>query len=290
MIRRELGRRLVAGVMEVATTPLGRFATFRRSFRRDGTRGGTAGGDRIEELQILSADGTALHADMYTPRGEPEGTVVLAHGYRNGRGQLAFLAEPLLARGQRVIALDFRGHGRSGGTRVTIGAREADDVRAVLEVARRIEGERGRVAFLGFSMGASAYLLSGVEADVAVLDSPYDTLEGAVSARVRRLGLPDTVTTALAAEGSRQIGVEFASTRPIDNAARLKSPTLFVFALQDPWIDGATRDAFARVLPACAELQVVPGGHRRHFGPSWHAAVVEFLTRRETDQRNSQTA
>jgi pimeloyl-ACP methyl ester carboxylesterase len=272
MLRRRLRDRLVAGVVDAATAPVRRF-----SFPRGGA----------EPLRLRSADGTALHADVYAPRAEPRGTVVLAHGYRDGRGQLAFLARPLLARGQRVIALDFRGHGRSEGARVTIGAREADDVRAVLAAARGIEGERGRVAFLGYSMGASAYLLSGIEADVAVLDSPYDTLEGAVAARVRRLGLPETVARAIAVEGSRRTGVEMASARPIDAVAGLARPTLFVFARHDPWIGAATREAFARALPASASLRVVPGGHKLHFGPGWRAAVVEFLA---GDQRSSQTA
>ena len=169
MIRQKLSERLVAGVVEIATSPVRRF-----SFAS------VAPGVELRPLHAVSADGTALHADVYTPKGETRGTVVLAHGYRDGRHQLAFLAQPLVARGHRVIALDFRGHGRSERTRVTIGAREADDVRAVLAAARGMEGTRGRVAFLGFSMGASAYLLSGVEADVAVLDSPYDTIEGAV--------------------------------------------------------------------------------------------------------------
>lgn len=276
MIRRKLRDRLLGGVIDAATAPVRRL-----SFARPG--------DGVRPLRIASADGTGLHADVYMPTVEPCGTVVLAHGYRDGRGQLAFLARPLLARGHRVVALDFRAHGKSEGDRVTIGAHEADDVRAILAAARALEGERGRVAFLGYSMGASAYLMSGVEADVAVLDSPYDTLEGAVSARVRRFGLPDAFATALATEGSRRIGVELARARPIDEVARLVRPTLFVFARHDPWIGPATREAFGRSLPACASLRVVPGGHRLHFGPAWRATVIEFLARGE-DQRSSQTA
>jgi alpha-beta hydrolase superfamily lysophospholipase len=263
-MRRRLRDRLLGRVVDAATAPVRRLSFPRLR-------------DRIEPLRVESTDGTALHADVYAPRADPRGTVVLAHGYRDGRGQLAFLARPLVARGYRVVALDFRAHGRSEGARVTIGAREADDVRSVLATVRTLEGGRGRVAFLGYSMGASAYLLSGVEADVAVLDSPYDTLEGAVSARVRRLGLPATIATALAAEGSRRVGVELASARPIDTVPRLTRPTLFVFARHDPWIGAATRDAFEQALPPCASLRVVAGGHRLHFGPGWRAAVVDFL-------------
>jgi pimeloyl-ACP methyl ester carboxylesterase len=269
--------------VDVATAPVRR-PTFPRAWHAWGAA-------RAEPLQVVSADGTALHADVYTPGAGAIGTVVLAHGYRDGRGQLAFLARPLLARGHRVVAFDFRAHGRSGGAKVTIGAREADDVRAILAAAREIQdrnggnGERGKIAFLGYSMGASAYLMSGVEADVAVLDSPYDTLERAVSARVRRFGLPAAVARALAAEGSRRIGFDLAHARPIERVPQLTNPTLFVFARHDAWIGPATREAFARALPSCASLRVVPGGHRLHFGVAWRAAIVEFLC-----QRSSQSA
>ncbi len=249
-------------MVEAATSPVRRLAFPRLR-------------DRAAPLRITSEDGTALHADVYAPREAARGTVVLAHGYRDGRGQLAFLARPLAAHGYRVVAIDFRGHGSSGGRRVTIGAREAGDVRSVLATVRAME--RGRVAFLGYSMGASAYLLSGVEADFAVLDSPYDTLERAVAARVRRLGLPRSVATALASEGARRTGIDFSGVRPIDAASRLTRPTLFVFARHDPWIGAETREAYARALPACAQLRVVPGGHRLHFAPSWRKTVVDFL-------------
>jgi pimeloyl-ACP methyl ester carboxylesterase len=261
--------RLVGGVVELATAPV------RRRARLNARAG-------AEAIEVASADGTSLHADVYTPRGEVRGTVVLAHGYRDGRGQLAFLAPPLLARGQRVVALDFRAHGRSGGAQITIGAREADDVRAIVAAARGMVTSSGKVAFLGYSMGASAYLMSGLETDRAVLDSPYDTLEGAVAARVRRFGLPSLFATALAAEGSRRIGIEFARARPIDRVPSLTKPTLFLFARHDPWINEATRRTFAHALPACAGMKVVPGGHRLHFGPGWQAAVVAFLTGEES--------
>jgi pimeloyl-ACP methyl ester carboxylesterase len=264
MISGRLRDRLVAGLVDVATAPVRR-VTFPRLR------------DRFAPLRVASEDGTPLHADVYAPRAAARGTVVLAHGYRDGRGQLAFLARPLVARGLRVVALDFRAHGHSGGTRVTIGAREAADVRTILSTVRDLEGASGSVRFLGYSMGASAYLLSGVEADVAVLDSPYDTLEGAVAARVRRLGLPSAVAAAIATEGARRTGVDLADARPIDAVSKLTKPTLFVFAKHDPWIGEPTRAAYASALPACASLRVVPGGHRLHFAPGWQKSVVEFL-------------
>ena len=73
-----------------------------------------------------------------------------------------------------VIAIDFRGHGRSGG-RSTVGDREVLDVDAAARHARHL-GYR-RVGLIGFSMGGAvvvrhAGLLGGVDAVVSVVMRP----------------------------------------------------------------------------------------------------------------------
>jgi pimeloyl-ACP methyl ester carboxylesterase len=260
----KLRERLVAGIVGVATSPV-----------RIPPLGRLARGD-LAPLRIRSADGTMLHADVFSPRAPCRGTAILAHGYRDGRAQLTFLVAPLALRGYRVVAFDFRGHGRSDRARLTIGAREADDVRAVMQTVRGMQG-CGDVAFLGYSMGASAYLLSGVEADRAVLDSPYDTLEEALSARVRLLGFSDASARTLASEGAMHMGVQLAHARPIDFVAGLTRPTLFVFGRRDRWVDEAARADFARKLPAAGAIRVVRGGHKGHFSAQWRREVVDFL-------------
>jgi pimeloyl-ACP methyl ester carboxylesterase len=129
-------------------------------------------------------------------------------------------------------------------------------------------------------MGASAYLLAGVEADAAVLDSPYDSLDGAVSARARRFRLSTRFARSIADAATAVIGAPIDRVRPIDAVAGLARPTLFVFAAGDPWIDGDVRDAFARRLPPDASLRVVPGGHHGHFRRAWRSEVVDFFDTR----------
>ncbi len=63
-------------------------------------------------LRIVSADGTGLHAEAFGP---PDGhPVVLAHGWTERLSFWGPVIARLTARGQRVVAYDLRGHGRSG--------------------------------------------------------------------------------------------------------------------------------------------------------------------------------
>ena len=89
------------------------------------------------------------------PAAEP--AVVVGHGFTN-HVRKPFVTRILhrLARRHTVVALDFRGHGRSGG-RSTAGPLEVRDLDAAVRLARELGHER--VATLGFSMGGSVALL-----------------------------------------------------------------------------------------------------------------------------------
>ena len=85
--------------------------------------------------------------------------VVVAHGFTGHHEKEAVQA---IASGLRpfagVLAMTFRGHGRSGGV-ATFGTHEVEDISAVVTHARSL-GYR-RVVTVGWSMGASNVLLHG---------------------------------------------------------------------------------------------------------------------------------
>ncbi|MGH3759779.1 alpha/beta hydrolase family protein [Actinophytocola sp.] len=83
--------------------------------------------------------------------------VVVGHGFTN-QVRKPSVARILhrLARRHTVVALDFRGHGRSGG-RCTAGPGEVHDLDAAVRLAR--EHGHDKVATLGFSMGGSVAVL-----------------------------------------------------------------------------------------------------------------------------------
>jgi len=235
-----------------------------------------------QSIDIASEDSVRLSAWLFESS-NARGTVVLGHGYRDDRRQLADLAAPLAASGFRTLAFDFRAHGRSEGDRITIGVDESKDVRSVLAFAKTLGGP---VSYVGFSMGAAAYLLSGVEAHVAVLDSPYDTLRRAIDVRLTRFRVPRSMGDALIHHGARRVlsspeRAEDAvdTIRPLDGVARLARPTLLLFARGDEWIPEDTRARFRNAMSPACSFEEIEGDHADHFDERWYERVARFVAR-----------
>jgi len=122
---------------------------------------------------LFAADGVRIDAGHFAgdSGADRERCVVLTHGFTGAwrRPAIRRIAG-VLSRSGGVLAIDFRGHGRSHG-RSTVGDLEVLDLEAAVVHARDL-GYR-RVAVVGFSMGASvairhAGLLGGVDAVVSV--------------------------------------------------------------------------------------------------------------------------
>lgn len=105
----------------------------------------------------MSHDGVTLRGLLLrTVTGSDQLAFVVGHGFTNHVGK-PWVRRVLdrLARHGAVLALDFRGHGRSGG-RSTLGADEVHDLAAGVRTARDLGIPR--VATVGFSMGGSVAL------------------------------------------------------------------------------------------------------------------------------------
>ena len=100
------------------------------------------------DVQLHTADGVRLHARHWDPGVRDLGCVV-AHGFTGSSGvaEVVTISRALAAHGFGVLAVDFRGHGRSGG-RSTVGADEIRDVAAARRVAARARLPPGRHARL----------------------------------------------------------------------------------------------------------------------------------------------
>lgn len=109
-----------------------------------------------QHAALRTADGVDLAASYLHGPAEGGPAVALLHGFgaHHRKPRTALLAERLAEFGA-VLALDLRGHGRSGG-RCTLGDREELDALAALEWLRA----RGHdwVALLGLSMGGAAVI------------------------------------------------------------------------------------------------------------------------------------
>jgi pimeloyl-ACP methyl ester carboxylesterase len=111
-------------------------------------------------VTVRTEDGVDLSGIVVPAAGPVPGrpvTFVVAHGFTNSVARPSFLRMAgWLRRFGEVRAVDFRGHGRSGGSSATGGDPELRDVDAAVGAARA-DGA-GHVVTLGLSMGGGAAL------------------------------------------------------------------------------------------------------------------------------------
>lgn len=107
-----------------------------------------------EEMQLMSKDALDLFAQCWEPAGEIKAVICLVHGLGEHSSRYIHWAEMLTGAGYALLALDLRGHGKSGGQRGHTPSYDhyADDVSVLFdEAARRFPG---KPCFIyGHSMG-----------------------------------------------------------------------------------------------------------------------------------------
>jgi uncharacterized protein len=186
---------------------------------------------------VVAADGTPI-AGWYVPAeldaGSP--TVVMVHGH--GATKSAMLVHAAaLHRDFNLVFIDLRNGGRSGGTQTTMGLREKDDLRAIIDWVERETGAR-RIGVLGDSMGAATALaLAGEDGriDALVLDSVHRSLEDNVARRLPANGHPSYPGTWAILLGARiRTGSDLSQVDPIGTITRYGDrPVLFVHGTAD---------------------------------------------------------
>jgi pimeloyl-ACP methyl ester carboxylesterase len=107
-----------------------------------------------EEQMLATSDGVAISA-VHVP-GSADLCLVVVHGFTGGwRQERVQRVIARLSAFGGVVAIDMRGHGRSGGA-TTVGDEEIHDVAAAVEWARELGYER--VVAVGFSLGGAVVL------------------------------------------------------------------------------------------------------------------------------------
>ncbi len=178
----------VRGVTLVATSPW-------RSAPSDADA--HAAGLAAQDVEFRATDGTRL-AGWFIASSPQAPTVILVHGSRGSRTDMAPWARFLVAAGYNVLLYDSRGCGASDGWHITLGAHEPDDILgAVTYLAGRADLTAKRFGALGVSLGAGSVLLAAarepkltaVVADSAWADEqPQLVRMGSIP--IGRLGMP----------------------------------------------------------------------------------------------------
>jgi pimeloyl-ACP methyl ester carboxylesterase len=196
------------------------------------------------EVSFSTSDGHTVVADLYAAR--VSDAVVLAHGAAFDKASWAPFATWLAGRGHQVLAIDFRGYGRS-----TPGTDSRALFEDVLAAVRYLHG-RGvtRVAVLGASMGGGA-------AAEAAVRAAHDEIDRVI----------------------------LLSAVPIANPEHLQGPVLFIASEQEPMVAQVT-EQYRRAPEPKRLVLLPGAAHAQHIFATEQAerlrtTVAEFLEQRE---------
>ena len=117
-----------------------------------------AGMTRSYNNFTTTIDGVRICYDVFEPKSDTssdKSAVIIGHGVMVNKNFLRLIALDLAEQGFVVAALDFRGHGRSGGNLDR--GKITDDILAVKNVlANRGDINMSNLGYLGYSMGGGA--------------------------------------------------------------------------------------------------------------------------------------
>ncbi len=235
-------------------------------------------------LTIGARDGITLET-WYCARGETTPLVILFHGYSTEKTSLLEEAGAFLDLGVSVLLVDFRGSGGSSESYTTVGAHEADDVAVAVRFARQ-ELSHSHVVLFGQSMGAASVLRAvsqhGVQPDAVIVEAVFDKMLNTVRNRFHAMRIPPFPSAELLVFwGGRQWGFDGFRHNPVDYAASIRCPVLFMHGEHDP---RATLSEGRRVFDAVPDRKdFVTFPRCRHESyvsthpDQWRAAVERIL-------------
>ncbi len=213
--------------------------------------------------------------------------IFFSHGWTETKEFHLRLVRVFIAAGHPVVIFDQRGHGRSQGG-CTLGVREPDDLRAVIDEASRRGWAADRVITMGVSMGGASVLRHASE-DVRVIGvvsyAPFTSFLHAIRSYARRyfpfLSADWGVRGFM--QSCRNHGFDIARANAIDAITKITVPMLLIVGQQDINLPAGDH---ARVLleaapPGLAQLIEVPDA--THFNicmkqwPGVDEQVLAFL-------------
>ena len=252
-----------------------------------------------ESVSFPTTDGLTLRgwfipaasASLDEPSGKGEmawntcATVLVGHGYPFDKANIlrhALFLHPRF----HLLVFDFRYFGESDGAYTTAGFLETRDVQAAVEyVKSRSDVNRERIGAMGFSMSASAFILTRhPDVKAIVADSPYATLEGLIARQFFFLPgftkWPFVAMTKLYA--FIFLGVRVSDAAPAEVVRDLNVPLLIIHGDADSQIPLEHAQAiYAKADPDKTKLWVVPGADHGFAhgleGPRYEVRVRQFF-------------
>ena len=242
----------------------------------------------FRRIRLRTSDGLRLAAWYVPAPAAPRGIVVLCHGYYGNRASMLDHVGFLHPAGYATLLFDFRAHGWSGGSRVTLGAQEKHDLTAALDwISAQPELAELPLTVLGQSMGGAVALLTAANdarVDAVVTDSAFARLDEAVASRLRlSFGpLAEPLVPPAQRIGESLLGVPCVEIAPDEAIARIAPrPVLLIHGLDDRLIHPENAQRLLCAAPDIATLWEVPGAAHCFSidvaGQEYAHRVIRFL-------------
>jgi pimeloyl-ACP methyl ester carboxylesterase len=204
--------------------------------------------------------------------------MLLVHGWEGQANQMARIAESVVARGFRAIALDLPAHGGSDGTWASA-VTFADAIHHVVEQEGRLSG------LLAHSLGGAASglaLSEGLEVDRVCLLSPVAEPTPFAAKLGRWAGLEDEQLPELFAAIERRGGISFANLYLPTRLLSLSAKLLVMHDPEDSEVPIEHGQAIARAAPHGRLVPMTGVGHHRILEDALVvAAATDFLSGHE---------
>jgi dipeptidyl aminopeptidase/acylaminoacyl peptidase len=217
----------------------------------------------VEAWSTRTADGLTLRG-WYLSTKDRRHLIVLVHGLWSSWPEMASLGRDLHASGFDVLLFDLRGHGQSDPSRVYLGRRERNDIRAVMDWAQSAGFDEDRIGWLGYSMGGSTVLMEAARnprIHVAVIDSPYGDLPKLLNAQLtKHSGLPAWFNPGILLAARLCYGVRTDDLVPIRYArAWGERPLLLIHGESDSIVPVTQAQQLAQAVGSSCLTVTLPG-------------------------------
>lgn len=231
-------------------------------------------GTPAEDVWIRAPDGRALHALYLPTQGRPRGTVLYLHGNAENLSSHVHAVTWLPARGYSVLALDYRGFGRSQGD-ASLAAVHEDAEAGLAWLSARDVNHTGPLIVFGQSLGGSVALrlVAGAAAReriaAVIADSPFSTYRGIAREKLAQLWLTWPLQWPL----SWLISDHYSALGVVDRISPI--PLLLIHGERDVVVDASHSKHLFAAAREPKDLWLIPDG--RHTDASHREPVRERL-------------
>jgi pimeloyl-ACP methyl ester carboxylesterase len=247
------------------------------------------------EVGLRSSDGLPLGA-WWVGRDGSSRAAVLVHGWGGDRSDLHVVETALVYHraGFNVLMLDLRAHGGSGGDRITVGYREARDVRGALSWLRSRGFDPQDVVLHGWSLGGAAVVQAAPGTGVAAVveEAAYADLVPLLRERLPEVSsLPPFFTPGILLMGRLFLGIDPWAVRPVEEAGQLYRegvPFMIIHSRDDEMIPFEHAESLAAAHPEATFWELEGYGHVAAYEhPEYQERLLAFLDEAVTSSRSS---